>query len=78
MSGELIDLGAFPTPRVRPARAALEELVEWVLPVAEEVGAAPYLTVPSVNPAQRQIAGHEVGESFAAIYAEEVLAPARV
>jgi glutamate---cysteine ligase / carboxylate-amine ligase len=78
MSGELIDLGAFPTPRVRPARAALEELVEWVLPVAEEVGAAPYLTVPSVNPAQRQIARHEVGESFAAIYAEEVLAPARV
>jgi glutamate---cysteine ligase / carboxylate-amine ligase len=78
MSGELIDLGAFPTPRVRPARAALEELVEWVLPVAEELGAAPYLTVPSVNPAQRQIARHEAGESFAAIYAEEVLAPARV
>ncbi len=78
MSGELVDLSAFPTARVRPARAALEELVEWVLPVAEELGAAPYLAVPAVNPAQRQIARHEAGESFAAIYAEEVLEPARV
>ena len=37
LSGELIDLE---TLRVRPARAALEELIEWVLPVAEELGAA--------------------------------------
>ncbi len=78
MSGELIDLAAFPAARVRPARAALEELVEWVLPVAEELGAAPYLTVPALNPAQRQIARHEAGETFAAIYAAEVLEPARV
>ena len=78
MSGELIDLAAFPAARVRPARAALEELVEWVLPVAEELGAAPYLTVPALNPAQRQIARHEAGETFAAIYAGEVLEPARV
>jgi glutamate---cysteine ligase / carboxylate-amine ligase len=78
MSGELVDLAAFPVARVRPARAALEELVEWVLPVAEELGAAPFLAVPAVNPAQRQIARHEAGEPFAAVYAEEVLEPARV
>ncbi len=78
MDGELIDLGAFPAPRVRPAREALAELVEWVLPVAEELGAAPYLAVPAVNPAQRQIARHEAGDTLAAIYADEVLEPARV
>src|SRR5215213_8438393 len=40
LPGELIDLGG---ERVRPARAALEELVEWVQPVADEIGAAPFL-----------------------------------
>ena len=44
LGGELIDLRD-PT-RVRPARAAIEELVEWVQPVAEEIGAAPFLAVP--------------------------------
>ncbi len=78
MSGDLVDLAAFPVARVRPARAALEELVEWVLPVAEELGAAPFLAVPAFNPAQRQIARHEAGEPFAAVYADEVLEPARV
>jgi carboxylate-amine ligase len=78
MSGELIDLDAYPRPRVRPARAALEELVDWVLPVAEDLGAAPYLVVPSLNPAQRQIARFEAGGTFEEIYADEVLEPARV
>ena len=78
LSGELIDLAAFPSPRVRPARAALEELIEWTLPVAEELGAAPYLVVPTVNPAERQIARYESGETCEAIYADEVLEPARV
>src|SRR2546423_11280793 len=40
LSGELIDLS---TGEVRSARAHLERLVEWVLPAAEEIGAAPYL-----------------------------------
>ena len=35
LSGELIDLT---TGDVRPARAHLERLIEWVLPVAEELG----------------------------------------
>jgi carboxylate-amine ligase len=78
MSGELIDLSAFPSVRVRSTRAALEELVEWVLPVAEEIGAAPFLTIPSANAAQRQIAKFEQGATLEEIYAAEVLEPARV
>ncbi len=78
LAGELIDLRAYPSPRVRPARAALEELVEWVMPAAEEVGAAPYLAVPGANPAERQIARHEAGGTLGEIYAAEVLEPARV
>ena len=38
LAGELIDLER---GDVLPARARLERLLEWVLPVAEEIGAAP-------------------------------------
>ena len=69
LSGELIDLE---TGEVRPTRAALESLVEWVLPVAEELGAAPYLSVPAANAAERQIARHEEGVGLEEIYAEQV------
>ena len=69
LSGELLDLS---TGDVRPARAALEHLCEWVLPVAEELGAAPFLAVPSANAAERQIARHEAGASLEEIYAEQV------
>jgi glutamate---cysteine ligase / carboxylate-amine ligase len=75
LSGELIDLE---TGEVRPARAALESLLEWVLPVAEELGAAPYLTVPAANAAERQIVRYEEGASLREIYAAEVLARERV
>jgi carboxylate-amine ligase len=78
LGGELIDLSAFPAARVRPARAALEELVEWVLPVAEEVGAAPFLTLPAANAAQRQIARYEQGATLEEVYAAEVVELARV
>jgi carboxylate-amine ligase len=78
LSGELIDLSAFPAPRVRPARDALAELVEWTLPVADELGVSSYLTVPAANAAQRQIARFEGGQTLEEIYAEEVLEPARV
>ncbi len=78
MSGGLLALAAYPEPVVQPARAALEDLVEWVLPVAEELGSAHLLSVPAVNPAQRQLAREEAGESFHEIYAAEVLEPARV
>jgi carboxylate-amine ligase len=69
LPGELIALG---TDRVRPARQALEELVEWVLPVAEELGVAQYLAVPRANAAERQIARFEQGASLETIYAEQV------
>ncbi|MDP8911386.1 MAG: hypothetical protein M3M94_04910, partial [Actinomycetota bacterium] len=70
LSGELIELhrGGY---SVRPARAAIEELIEWVLPIAEEVGAAPYLAVPAANAAERQIARFEDGAGLAEIYAEQ-------
>jgi carboxylate-amine ligase len=69
LAGSLIQLG---TDRVRPARAALEELVEWVLPVAEELDVAPYLTVPRANAAERQIARLAEGATLEEIYAEQV------
>ena len=69
LSGELIDLR---TREVRSARAALEELVEWVQPVAEELGAAEYLAVPAANASERQIVRFEEGASLEEIYAEQV------
>jgi glutamate---cysteine ligase / carboxylate-amine ligase len=69
LSGELIDLAS---AEVRPARAQLERLVEWVLPVAEELGCASYLAIPPANAAERQIARHEAGASLEEIYAEQV------
>jgi len=75
LGGELIDLD---TGRVRPARARLEELLEWVFPVAEELGAAPFLGVPNGNAAQRQIARYESGATLGEIYADEILQPVRV
>jgi carboxylate-amine ligase len=69
LSGELIDLAS---REVRPARAHLERLVEWVLPVAEELGCASYLALPAANAAERQIARHQAGASLEEIYAEQV------
>jgi carboxylate-amine ligase len=69
LGGELIDLR---THEVRPTRAAIEELIEWVQPVAEELGAADFLAVPSANAAERQIARFEEGASLEEIYAEQV------
>jgi carboxylate-amine ligase len=68
LSGELIDLA---TGDVRPARAHLERLIEWVLPVAGELGCASYLAIPAANAAERQIARHEEGASLEEIYAEQ-------
>jgi carboxylate-amine ligase len=69
LAGEFIDLR---THEVRPARAAIEELIEWVHPVAEELGAAEYLSIPAANAAERQIARYEEGASLEEIYAEQV------
>ena len=71
LSGELIDLDR---GDVVPARARIERLIEWVQPVAEEIGAASYLAVPEKNAAERQIARAEEGATLAEIYAEQVAA----
>jgi glutamate---cysteine ligase / carboxylate-amine ligase len=71
LSGELLD---FERGEPVPARQRIEELIEWVLPVAEEIGAAPYLAVPERNAAERQIERVEAGASLEEIYAEQVQA----
>jgi carboxylate-amine ligase len=75
LSGELIDLEHGESI---PARARLEQLLEWVQPVAEELGAAPWLAIPERNAAERQIARHEEGASMEQIFAEQVAAGERV
>ncbi len=75
LSGELID---FERGEAIPARARLEQLLEWVLPLAEEIGAAPYLAIPERNAAERQIARHDEGWSLEEIYAEQIGATERV
>ena len=74
LSDGLID---FERGVVVAARARLEALIEWVLPVAEEVGAAPYLAVPSANAAERQRARHDEGATMEQIYAGLALVPPR-
>jgi glutamate---cysteine ligase / carboxylate-amine ligase len=71
LSGELID---FERGEPVAARRRLEHLLEWVAPVADEIGAAPYLAIPERNAAERQIARHEDGASLQEIYAEQVRA----
>ncbi len=74
LSGELIDLDCGDT---LPARARLERLLEWMAPVAEEIGAAPYLALPERNAAERQIARFDEGATLEQIYAEQVGVPVR-
>jgi glutamate---cysteine ligase / carboxylate-amine ligase len=71
LSGELLD---FARGEAIPARARLEQLIEWVEPVADEIGAAPYLAVPEQNAAERQIERFDEGVSLEEIYAEQVRA----
>ena len=74
LSGDLIDLGR---GDVVPARARLERLLDWVAPVAEEIGAASYLAIPEQNAAERQIARLADGATIEQIYAEQVGIPVR-
>jgi glutamate---cysteine ligase / carboxylate-amine ligase len=71
LPGDLVD---FERGEAIPARQRLEELIEWMQPVAEEIGAAPYLAVPPRNAAERQIDHFEEGASLREIYAEQVRA----
>jgi carboxylate-amine ligase len=71
LSGELLD---FERGEPVPARARLEQLVDWVAPVADEIGAAPFLGVPERNAAERQIARFDEAASLEEIFAEQVRA----
>ena len=71
LSGELLD---FERGEPVPARARLEQLLEWVAPVADEIGAAPYLAIPERNAAERQIARFDEGATLEEVYAEQVRA----
>ena len=75
LSGELID---FERGESIPARARLEQLLEWVQPVAAELGAAQWLAIPERNAAERQIARHHEGMTMEEIFAEQVRAGERV
>jgi glutamate---cysteine ligase / carboxylate-amine ligase len=75
LSGELID---FERGEPIPARARIEQLVEWVQPVADELGVTPWLAIPERNAAERQIARHEEGASMEQIFTEQVAAGERV
>ena len=75
LAGELIDLER---GDVLSARARLERLIEWVLPVAAEIGAAEWLCVPEQNAAERQIARFAQGDDLATIYGDLVVRPSRV
>jgi len=75
LPGELIRLG---TDVVRPAREALAELLDWLAPVADELGCAGLLRVPEQNAAERQLARLDAGETIESIYAQEVLEAVRV
>ena len=65
----------FARGEVVPARSRIEALIEWVLPVAEEIGAAPYLAVPEANPSERQYARLEELASHRDVFAELVRRP---
>jgi glutamate---cysteine ligase / carboxylate-amine ligase len=65
----------FDRGEVVPARARIESLIEWVLPVAGEIGAAPYLAVPEANPSERQYARLEELGSHRDVFVELVRRP---
>jgi carboxylate-amine ligase len=69
LSGELLDLDR---GEPLPARARIEQLIEWTLPVANELGVTSFLGVPARNAAERQLARFEQGASLEQIYAEEL------
>ena len=69
LTGELLDLDRLENVNTRER---LEQLIEWVGPVADEIGAAPFLAVPIANAAERQIARYEEGATLEEVYAEQV------
>ena len=75
LSGTFLDLDR---REVVPTRARIEQLIEWVQPVADELGTTQWLSVPSANAAERQIARHEEGATMEEIFVEQIRAGERV
>jgi carboxylate-amine ligase len=75
LGGDFIDLE---TGELVNKRKRIEQLIEWVQPVAEEIGATPFLAVPAANAAERQIARYAEGATLEEIYAEQVRPKERV
>ena len=75
LSGELLDLER---GEAVPARVRIEQLLEWVRPVADELGVTSWLALPERNAAERQIARHADGATMEQIFAEQVAAGERV
>jgi glutamate---cysteine ligase / carboxylate-amine ligase len=69
LGGDFIDLK---TGELVGKRRRIEQLIDWVQPVADEIGAAPFLTVPAANAAERQIQRYAEGATLEEIYAEQV------
>jgi len=69
LTKELLDLERLETVKTRER---LEQLIEWVAPVAQEIGVAPFLQIPKANAAERQMARYEDGATLEEIYAEQV------
>ena len=69
LSGELLDLDR---REAIPARARIEQLIEWSMPVAEELGVSAYLAVPAQNAAERQLRRFAEGATLEQIYAEQL------
>jgi glutamate---cysteine ligase / carboxylate-amine ligase len=69
LTTELLDLERLENVNTRER---IEQLIEWVSPVADEIGAAPFLAVPAANAAERQIARYEEGATLEEVYAEQV------
>ena len=69
LTTELLDLEQLENVNTRER---LEQLIEWVSPVADEIGVTPFLGLPAANAAERQIARYEEGATLEEIYAEQV------
>jgi carboxylate-amine ligase len=75
LSGTFIDLAS---GELIAARARIEQLIDWVAPVADEIGASSFLSVPAANAAERQYARLEELGSHRDVFVELVRAPERV
>jgi carboxylate-amine ligase len=75
LPGELID---FDRGEPVPTRSRIEALIEWVAPVADEIGATPFLGVTAANSAERQRSRWQDGATLEQVYVMEGIAGERI